>query len=195
MSVASCGNDHRLGADEAPPAIVSILGDQLTEVVEMSSTRQASVHATTDTLDFGAVSPRLKQDNTDRNRTSPFAFTNNKFEFRAVGSEANVSDSEHGARCRSCQALRDFADALEGTAGEDFQERALAYCAEHLRAPPHPVLGRWLFAGLARRGRRARPVQLPHHRRRAARLHLGEEPQALLEMACSPRPRPCAATR
>ena len=136
MSVASCGNDHRLGADEAPPAIVSIfLGDQLTEVVEMIMDGKASVHATTDTLDLGAVIlPDLEQDNTDRNRTSPFAFTNNKFEFRAVGSEANVSDSNMVLDAAVAQALRDFADALEGTAGEDFQERALAYCAEHLRA-------------------------------------------------------------
>ena len=88
-SVASCGNDHRLGANEAPPAIVSIfLGDQLTEVVEMIMDGEASVHATTDTLTFGTVIlPNLEQDNTDRNRTSPFAFTGNKFEFRAVGSE------------------------------------------------------------------------------------------------------------
>ena len=83
-STASCGNDHRLGANEAPPAIVSIfLGDQLTEVVEMIMDGEASVHATTDTLTFGTVIlPNLEQDNTDRNRTSPFAFTNNKFEFR-----------------------------------------------------------------------------------------------------------------
>ena len=135
-SVASCGNDHRLGADEAPPAIMSIfLGDQLTEVVEMIMDGEASVHATTDTLDLGAVVlPNLEQDNTDRNRTSPFAFTNNKFEFRAVGSEANVSDANMVLDTAVAQALRDFADALEGTPAGDFQEKALEYCAEHLRA-------------------------------------------------------------
>ena len=135
-STASCGNDHRLGANEAPPAIVSIfLGDQLTEVVEMIMDGEASVHATTDTLTFGTVIlPNLEQDNTDRNRTSPFAFTNNKFEFRAVGSEANVSDANTVLDTAVAESLRDFADALEGARADEFQEAALAYCAEHLRA-------------------------------------------------------------
>ncbi len=135
-SAASCGNDHRLGANEAPPAIVSIfLGDQLTEVVEMIMDGEASVHATTDTLTFGTVIlPNLEQDNTDRNRTSPFAFTNNKFEFRAVGSEANVSDANTVLDTAVAESLRDFADALEGVPADSFQEAALAYCAEHLRA-------------------------------------------------------------
>lgn len=135
-STASCGNDHRLGANEAPPAIVSIfLGDQLTEVVEMIMDGEASVHATTDTLTFGTVIlPNLEQDNTDRNRTSPFAFTNNKFEFRAVGSEANVSDANTVLDTAVAESLRDFADALEGVPADEFQEAALAYCTEHLRA-------------------------------------------------------------
>ncbi|MFQ6942329.1 MAG: glutamine synthetase III [Collinsella intestinalis] len=135
-STASCGNDHRLGANEAPPAIVSIfLGDQLTEVVEMIMDGEASVHATTDTLTFGTVIlPNLEQDNTDRNRTSTFAFTNNKFEFRAVGSEANVSDANTVLDTAVAESLRDFADALEGAPADEFQEAALAYCAEHLRA-------------------------------------------------------------
>ncbi len=135
MCVASCGNDHRLGADEAPPAILSIfLGDQLTEVVELIMDGKASVHATTDTLDFGTVVlPNLEQDNTDRNRTSPFAFTNNKFEFRAVGSEANVSDANMVLNTAVAQVLRDFADALEDAPSDEFQDAAFAYCAEHLR--------------------------------------------------------------
>lgn len=135
MCVASCGNDHRLGADEAPPAILSIfLGDQLTEVVQMIMDGESTVHATTDTLDFGTVMlPNLEQDNTDRNRTSPFAFTTNKFEFRAVGSEANVSDANMVLDTAVAQALRDFADALEGTPANEFQDAALAYCTEHLR--------------------------------------------------------------
>ena len=143
-STASCGNDHRLGANEAPPAIVSIfLGDQLTEVVEMIMDGEASVHATTDTLTFGTVIlPNLEQDNTDRNRTSPFAFTNNKFEFRAVGSEANVSDANTVLDTAVAESLRDFADALKGTPADEFQEAALAYCAEHLR-----VHRRILFSG------------------------------------------------
>ena len=96
---------------------------------------EASVHATTGKLDLGAVVlPNLEQDNTDRNRTSPFAFTGNKFEFRAVGSEANVSDANMVLDTAVAEALRDFADALEGTAPEAFQEAALEYCADHLRA-------------------------------------------------------------
>ena len=135
-STASCGNDHRLGANEAPPAIVSIfLGDQLTEVVEMIMDGEASVHATTGVIDLGAVVlPDLERDNTDRNRTSPFAFTGNKFEFRAVGSEANVSDANMVLDCAVAEALKGFADALEGVPADEFQEAALAYCAEHLRA-------------------------------------------------------------
>ena len=135
-STASCGNDHRLGANEAPPAIMSIfLGDQLTEVVEMIMDGEASVHATTGVIDLGAVVlPDLERDNTDRNRTSPFAFTGNKFEFRAVGSEANVSDANMVLDCAVAEALKAFADALEGTPADEFQEAALAYCAEHLRA-------------------------------------------------------------
>ena len=88
MSVASAGNDHRLGANEAPPAIISVfLGDALTEVVEKIVDGEASVHGKHGVLDLGAgVMPKLDQDNTDRNRTSPFAFTGNKFEFRALGS-------------------------------------------------------------------------------------------------------------
>ena len=134
-SVASCGNDHRLGANEAPPAIMSIfLGDQLTEAVELVMDGEASVHATAGVIDLGAVVlPDLEQDNTDRNRTSPFAFTGNKFEFRAVGSEANVSDANMVLDTAVAQALRDFADALEGTTAEGFQEAALEYCADHLR--------------------------------------------------------------
>lgn len=134
MSVAGCGNDHRLGADEAPPAIVSIfLGDQLTEIVEQIADGRASVHAQHGVLDLGAdVLPKLQQDNTDRNRTSPFAFTGNKFEFRAVGSEANPSDADMVLDTAVAQSLRDFADALEGVSAEDFADAALDYCKRSL---------------------------------------------------------------
>ena len=134
MSVASCGNDHRLGADEAPPAIVSIfLGDQLTEVVQKIMDGKASVHATQGVLDLGAdVLPKLQQDNTDRNRTSPFAFTGNKFEFRAVGSEANPSDCNLVLDTAVAEALKHFADALEGTSSDAFVDAALDYCKKSL---------------------------------------------------------------
>ena len=134
MSVASCGNDHRLGANEAPPAIVSIfLGDQLTEVVQKIMDGEASVHATHGVLDLGAdVLPNLEQDNTDRNRTSPFAFTGNKFEFRAVGSEANPSDANLVLDTAVAESLKEFADALEGTPEDEFAAAALEYCKKTL---------------------------------------------------------------
>ena len=134
MSVASCGNDHRLGANEAPPAIISIfLGDALTEVVEKIADGKASVHAKHGMLDLGAdVLPKIKQDNTDRNRTSPFAFTGNKFEFRALGSEANPSDCNMVLDCAVAKSLKKFADTLEGVPAEEFGEAALAYCKKVL---------------------------------------------------------------
>ena len=134
QSVASCGNDHRLGANEAPPAIISIfLGDALTELVELIVDGKASVHATRNVLDLGSnVLPKLLQDNTDRNRTSPFAFTGNKFEFRALGSEANPSDCNVVLDCAVAKAFRDFADALEDVPAEEFNEAALAYCKKSL---------------------------------------------------------------
>ena len=134
MSVASAGNDHRLGANEAPPAIVSIfLGDQLTEVVEKIIDGKASVHATHGVLDLGADAlPKLMQDNTDRNRTSPFAFTGNKFEFRACGSEQNVSDPNMVLDAAVAKSLKAFADALEGTPEDKFQDAALEYCKKVL---------------------------------------------------------------
>ena len=134
VTVASAGNDHRLGANEAPPAIMSIfLGDQLTEVVEKIIDGKASVHATRGVLDLGADTlPKLMQDNTDRNRTSPFAFTGNKFEFRACGSEQNVSDSNLVLDAAVAKSLKSFADALEGTPEDEFQDAALEYCKKVL---------------------------------------------------------------
>ena len=132
---ASCvGNEHRLGGQEAPPAIISIfLGDQLTEVVEKIIDGKASVHATRGVLDLGADTlPKLMQDNTDRNRTSPFAFTGNKFEFRACGSEQNVSDSNLVLDAAVAKSLKSFADALEGTPEDKFQDAALEYCKKVL---------------------------------------------------------------
>ena len=134
MSVASCGNDHRLGANEAPPAIISIfLGDALTEVVQKIADGEATIHAKHGMLDLGAdVLPKIRQDNTDRNRTSPFAFTGNKFEFRALGSEANPSDANVVLDCAVAKSLQKFADALEGTPVDKFGEEALAYCKKVL---------------------------------------------------------------
>ena len=135
MSVASCGNDHRLGANEAPPAIISIfLGDALTELVQNIAYGESSVHATQGVIDLGSnVLPKLMQDNTDRNRTSPFAFTGNKFEFRALGSEANPSDCNMVLNCAVAKELKDFADAMEDVPEDEFEEKALEFCAQSLR--------------------------------------------------------------
>ena len=94
ISVASAGNDHRLGANEAPPAVVSVfLGDELTEVLKSIENDEYFAGSRAVQMDIGAkVLPHFVKDNTDRNRTSPFAFTGNKFEFRMLGSEASVAN-------------------------------------------------------------------------------------------------------
>ena len=121
ISVASAGNDHRLGANEAPPAIISMfLGDELTAIVEsvMNGTPY-SAHQQSD-LEIGvSVLPKFPKDNTDRNRTSPFAFTGNKFEFRSLGSSASISDANVVLNTIVAESLRQFADILESA--EDFQ--------------------------------------------------------------------------
>ncbi len=115
-SVASAGNDHRLGADEAPPAIMSVyLGDQIGALVD-SIVKGESYTATK--AEKGSIgvpeSPIFPKDATDRNRTSPFAFTGNKFEFRSLGSQANVSDANICLNTIVAQAFCEFADELEG---------------------------------------------------------------------------------
>ena len=134
MSAASCSNDHRLGANEAPPAIVSIfLGDQLSEIVDALIKGEAAVHSERGSLDLGAdVLPSLYQDVTDRNRTSPFAFTGNKFEFRMPGSSANVSDSNMVLDTAVAKSLKDFADAMEGVPADEFNAAVTAYLKKTL---------------------------------------------------------------
>ena len=120
ITVASAGNDHRLGASEAPPAIISMfLGDDLTEMLTAIEGRQAvSAHEKT-RLDIGVnVTPRFSRDTIDRNRTSPFAFTGNKFEFRSLGSSFSIAGPNIILNTIVGDALRQFADRLE--AAEDF---------------------------------------------------------------------------
>ena len=120
ITVASAGNDHRLGASEAPPAIISMfLGDDLTEMLTAIESRQTvSAHEKT-RLDIGVnVTPRFSRDTTDRNRTSPFAFTGNKFEFRSLGSSFSIAGPNIILNTIVGDALRQFADRLE--AAEDF---------------------------------------------------------------------------
>lgn len=125
VSVSSAGNDHRLGAAEAPPAIVSMyLGEELTEVLEAieNGTHHDDVHKTNMTVGTEAI-PYIRKDNTDRNRTSPFAFTGNKFEFRALGSSASISDVNVMINTIVADALCEFADRLEKA--EDFEKEVI----------------------------------------------------------------------
>ena len=117
LSVATAGNDHRLGANEAPPAIVSIyLGDQLENVVEELVSGKKTKEEALGILDTGvAALPTLNRDATDRNRTSPFAFTGNRFEFRMPGSSQSISGINIIINTIVAECLRQFADELEGT--------------------------------------------------------------------------------
>ena len=121
VSVASAGNDHRLGANEAPPAIVSMfLGDELNEILEAFETGAPYHSREHSDLTIGVhVLPKFPKDNTDRNRTSPFAFTGNKFEFRSLGANASISDANVVLNTAVAESLKQFADELEGA--EDFR--------------------------------------------------------------------------
>ena len=126
VSVASPGNDHRLGANEAPPAIISMfVGDELAEVIDaLADDAEYHVHER-EKMDLGvAALPKFSKDNTDRNRTSPFAFTGNKFEFRAPGSNMNLSDVNTVLKTAVAKELREFADELE--TAENFEAAAMA---------------------------------------------------------------------
>ena len=115
VTVATAGNDQRLGANEAPPAIVSMfLGDQLTQVLEALKTGKSTIDDAVNVLELGVDSiPAINQDATDRNRTSPFAFTGNKFEFRMPGSSQSIAGINLVINAIVADALMDFADALE----------------------------------------------------------------------------------
>jgi len=115
VSVANAGNDHRLGANEAPPAIVSIfLGNELTEILESLENDTDYHNMERDQMEIGVTAlPHFPKDTTDRNRTSPFAFTGNKFEFRMLGSTFSISGPNIVLNTVVAEALRQFADILE----------------------------------------------------------------------------------
>ncbi len=120
LSVATAGNDHRLGGNEAPPAVVSVfLGEELDEVVN-AIISGGTVPKKSSEFDLGVLAlPRFKKDSTDRNRTSPFAFTGNKFEFRMVGSSQNVATANIILNTIVAEQLRQFADELEFASAAD----------------------------------------------------------------------------
>ena len=135
LSVATAGNDHRLGANEAPPAVVSMfLGDELTAVLDAIENDSPYAGVEKRRLRLGAdVLPRFNRDTTDRNRTSPFAFTGNKFEFRMVGSSDSISCANIMINAAVAEALRQFADCLEAGEG-DFDARLHALIKENITA-------------------------------------------------------------
>ena len=124
ISVASAGNDHRLGANEAPPAVVSIfLGDELTEVLKAIENDEFFVGHGAVQMDIGAkVLPHFVKDNTDRNRTSPFAFTGNKFEFRMLGSSSSVANPNIILNTAVAEVLRQFYDELKNVAADEMEK-------------------------------------------------------------------------
>ena len=123
ISVASAGNDHRLGANEAPPAVVSIfLGDELTEVLEAIENDTFFAGHGAVQMDIGAkVLPHFVKDNTDRNRTSPFAFTGNKFEFRMLGSSSSVANPNIILNTAVAESLRQFYAELKDVPAEEME--------------------------------------------------------------------------
>ena len=123
ISVASAGNDHRLGANEAPPAVVSIfLGDELTEVLKAIENDEFFVGHGAVQMDIGAkVLPHFVKDNTDRNRTSPFAFTGNKFEFRMLGSSSSVANPNIILNTAVAESLRQFYEKLKDAPADEME--------------------------------------------------------------------------
>ena len=139
VSVASAGNDHRLGANEAPPAIISIfLGDQLNGIVEAIIEGKTYESHDKESMYLGVpVLPNLTKDSTDRNRTSPFAFTGNKFEFRAAGSRQNLSDPNMVLNTAVAKELKEFANAMESSAS--FETDAMAWIKQTLTDHQHII--------------------------------------------------------
>ncbi|MGN0994535.1 MAG: glutamine synthetase III, partial [Butyricicoccus sp.] len=134
ISAASAGNDHRLGANEAPPAIISIfLGEELEAIFDsiVAGTDYTDVKKTLMSIGVDAL-PRIPKDTTDRNRTSPFAFTGNKFEFRMLGSSASIADTNTVINTAVAEELRVFADRLE--AAENFESTLHALIKETIVA-------------------------------------------------------------
>jgi glutamine synthetase len=125
VSVASAGNDHRLGANEAPPAIVSMfLGDELTEILDSIAAGKSAKGTSKTNMELGVhVLPSFSKDTTDRNRTSPFAFTGNKFEFRMLGSSFSVSGPNIVMNTIVAKSLKEFRKSLEGA--EDIEAAVL----------------------------------------------------------------------
>ena len=171
ISVATAGNDHRLGANEAPPAVVSIfLGDELSAVLEAIETDTPYHGAAKRQMKLGVdVLPKFNRDTTDRNRTSPFAFTGNKFEFRMVGSADSIACANMMLNTAVAESLRIYADRLERA--EDFESALQAMIRKTIRDHKRIIFNgngydeAWIEEATQRRGLlnyRTTPDCLPH---------------------------------
>ena len=171
ISVANAGNDHRLGANEAPPAIVSMfVGEELEQIIDalVAGTTPTDAHKTM--MDIGAaVLPNIPKDTTDRNRTSPFAFTGNKFEFRMPGSTFNIACTNIMLNTAVAEELRQFADELEGAA--DFDNALAALIMREIKAHQRIIFNgngyddSWIAEAESRGllNLRSTPEALPHY--------------------------------
>lgn len=137
VSVASAANDHRLGGDEAPPAIISVfLGEELEEILEAIEKDEPYGGKVKEQIKVGVHAlPKFPKDSTDRNRTSPFAFTGNKFEFRMLGSSVSISGANVVLNTAVAESLRQYADALEGSENfeNDLHELIRSVIRDHKR--------------------------------------------------------------
>ena len=136
LSVASAGNDHRLGANEAPPAVISIfVGDELTKVLDSIRSGKSFKGAGKEKMEMGAqVLPHITKDNTDRNRTSPFAFTGNKFEFRMPGSSVSVANANIVLNTAVAEVISRMTEKLSGLSGDALHDALTALLKEELVA-------------------------------------------------------------
>ena len=171
ISVASAGNDHRLGANEAPPAIVSMfIGDELQAILDAIESGEDYTDMAKTKMDLGvSVLPDIPKDTTDRNRTSPFAFTGNKFEFRMLGSAINIACPNIMINTAVAEELRLFADELEKA--EDFQSALVALIKREIKAHKRIIFngngygGAWVAEAEARglHNLKSTAEALPHY--------------------------------
>ena len=171
VSVASAGNDHRLGANEAPPAVVSMfLGDELAAILGCIEHDAPYTSIDTGKVRLGVdVLPKFRRDTTDRNRTSPFAFTGNKFEFRMLGSANSIACANIMLNAAVAESLRIYADRLEGA--EDFDAALHEVIRKTIRDHKHIIFngngydGDWIKEAVEKRGLlnyRTAPDCVPH---------------------------------
>ena len=181
VSVASAGNDHRLGANEAPPAIISIfLGDELTAILHAIETGTVYGGTLRVNMEIGVnVLPSFTKDTTDRNRTSPFAFTGNKFEFRSLGSQLNIACPNIMLNTIIADELEQFADELEGKS-DDFMSALNALIKRVIKEHKRIIFNGDGYADAWKVGScKTRPDEPADHGRRTAALHRRKEREAL----------------